>query len=91
MAIHNRYLSRWAHRIGNALAAAVAVAVVALAGIDLLPREGWLRTACLWLLLASPAVGVVFLFINPKRISLVRGIAGELGYDEFDPSKRPEA
>ena len=91
MAIHNRYLPGWAHRLANGVVAAAILVGIAVVGFSVLDSQGGLVNACWWCLWAAVPVGVAVSFLNPNRYSLVRGIGGDVGYDELNPPKRPEA
>jgi hypothetical protein len=91
VAIHNRYLPSWAHRIANAIVAAGILAGIAVIGLTFFDPTSRLTGICWWCLWAALPVGVAVLLLNPNRFSLVRGIGGEVGYDELQPEKRPEA
>ena len=91
MAIHNRYLPGWAHRLANGVVAAAILVGFAVIGLTLVDPAGKLANLCWWFLKAAAPVGFLVLFLNPKRFSLVRGVGGEVGYDELASRKRPEA
>ena len=91
MAIHNRYLPGWAHRLANGVIAAAILVGIGVIGLTVLEPSGRLASLCWWLLKAAAPAGFLLLFLNPERFSLVRGIGGEVGYDELETGKRPEA
>jgi hypothetical protein len=91
MAIHNRHLPDWAHRLVNGVVAAAVLIGISVVGLTFLDPAGTLAKMCWYLLKAALPVGVLVLFVNPERVSLVRGIGGDAGYDELSPRKRPEA
>jgi hypothetical protein len=84
MTIHNRYLSSGIHRLFNGLFGAVIAAGIGTAGVSFLSPENPLQVPSAWLLLLSPLVGVALMLLNPNRFSLVRGLAGDAGYDELN-------
>jgi len=71
--VRNHYLPQRAHRLCNALLAAL---VVLLAAVHFLP----LRFA----LTAGATVFVLILCVDPTTISFVEGLAGEDGYVDLD-------
>jgi hypothetical protein len=82
--IHNRYLPTWVHRLANGVLAFLGAASAGTSGILSFRDGSFLEAVSGWLLLLSPAVGVLFALLDPKRVSLVEGLAGEAGYDELD-------
>jgi len=64
---------------------------VAVIGLTFLDPKSTLCDLCWWMLRAAVPVGVLALLLNPQRVSLVRGIGGEVGFDELAKQKRPEA
>jgi len=91
VAIHNRFLPAWAHRVANGVVAAAILVGFAVVGLTLFDSASTVAAASWWCLRAALPIGVLALFLNPNRISLVRGIGGEVGYDELVSRKRPEA
>jgi hypothetical protein len=91
VAIHNRYLPGWAHRLANGIVAAAVLVSIAVIGLTFVDASGNLANLCWWLLKVAAPVGFLMLFVSPERFSLVRGIGGEVGYDELAKPKRPEA
>ena len=85
--IHNRYLPTWAHRLANGALAFLGTASAGAAGYVSFRSGGFLEQASGWLLLLSPVAGVIFALLNPKRISLAEGLAGEAGYDELGETR----
>jgi hypothetical protein len=81
--IHNRYLPQWAHRIANGLLGFFGCASAGAGGYVTFESSSFLEEASGWLLLLSPLAGVAFTLLNPRRVSLAQGLAGEAGYDEL--------
>jgi hypothetical protein len=87
--IHNRHLPNWAHRVANAVLGLLGCASAGAAGFAFF-REGSVQEQVAgWLLWLSPVAGVLLAALNPRRISLVEGLAGDAGYDELEDRRRP--
>ena len=70
------------HRVANAVLATVVVATLAVWALDASPPATMLSRASLWLLYASPFLGLAAaLFAH--RLSIVERIAGGDGHDEL--------
>jgi hypothetical protein len=91
VAIHNRYLPGWAHRVANAVVAAAILTGIAVIGLTFFNPTSKLTDLCWWCLRAAVPVGVMASLLNPNRFSFGRSIGGEVGYDELRSEKRPEA
>lgn len=79
--IHNRYLPSWLHRIGNGLFGAVLLFGFGSIWISE-PAGTWRHLISLCLIGASLPAGIILAFVA-HRFSIVRGVAGEDGYDEL--------
>lgn len=81
-----RYLPLWLHRIFNGLFPAVL-----LAGLGMFwygePVGSWRHIVSICLIWSSLPVGIVFAIIT-RRFSVVEGVAGEVGYEEEEPSDK---
>lgn len=78
--MHNRRLPEWLHRVVNALVVAgLWAAATAYLWLSAQPSSVW-RTVTASALSLTPLILIVMLFV---RYSLVRGVAGEDGYDEL--------
>ncbi len=78
--IHNRYLPEWLHRVFNALfIGAIWCGTSIWLWSVVSPETIWFAIAR-WLVYLTPLVIVVALFV---RSSVVRGVAGDDGYDEL--------
>ncbi len=81
--IHNRYLPTWAHRVANGLLCFFGCATAGAVGYGTFQDGSLLEQASGWLLLLSPLAGLIVALLNPRRVSLAEGLAGEAGYDEL--------
>jgi hypothetical protein len=85
MRIHNRYLPPGIHRIANGVMAALGLALVGSVGSGFVPGGSlpW-KAAVLLFMLSAPIGLLIALLIDPRKFSLVEGVAGEDGYDELE-------
>ena len=80
--IHNRFLPGWLHRIFCGLFGAVVFVTLWAWLLSVVPTEALAFEAlhsAIWL---TPVVSLLC-FLAAPRISVVRGLAGEAGYDEL--------
>jgi hypothetical protein len=83
MRIHNRYLPQWLHRIANGVMAALFLACFG-ANVSCYLTAGSLPwNAAILLLRLSAPIGLSVAMIDPRKFSLVEGVAGDDGYDEL--------
>jgi hypothetical protein len=88
MRIHNRHLPPWIHCIANGVMAALGLALVGSVGSGFVPGGSLAWKAAILLLLFSAPMGVlVALLVDPRKFSLVEGVAGDDGYDELEAEK----
>ena len=79
--VHNRYLPEWVHRIVNAFVVALVWGIATgYLWVAATPGSLW-RTIVGCASLLTPVVLVAMLFVGG---SVVRCVAGEVGYDELD-------
>jgi TRAP-type C4-dicarboxylate transport system permease small subunit len=83
MGIHNRYLPNWVHRIFNGLFAFFLNATIGVLGWVYFRNQTVICEISKGLIYLSIPIGIFVFFLNPKRISLVEGLAGVDGYDEL--------
>jgi hypothetical protein len=80
LSIHNRFLPEWLHRIVNALlVACLWGTATGYLWLSAQPNSVW-RTVTGLAVSLTPFILVAMLFV---RYSIVRGVAGENGYDEL--------
>jgi hypothetical protein len=84
MRIHNRYLPQWTHRIANGVMEALLLALFAVSGAQFVPAGSPLWKAAILLLWLSAPVGLLVSLLDPRKFSLVEGVAGDVGYDELE-------
>jgi hypothetical protein len=85
--IHNRYLPESLHRVCNAAVGFFGVGAASFcvnAHIALRFQTVGLIAAVILTILATCLLAIV----NPKRFSVVEGIAGDVGYDELAENRR---
>ena len=76
LTIHNRYLREWLHRVVNAVVVgSVWGTATGYLRLSASPAPFWK-----WAFLLTPVIVIAMLFV---RYSVVRGVAGEEGYDEL--------
>jgi hypothetical protein len=82
--VPNRYLPHWLHRLANGAVGAILSSLTAMALVRFLSAPLW----ALWLML--PVV-LICTALDPRRISLVEGCAGDIGYDGLvvDDAEKP--
>jgi hypothetical protein len=81
MRVQNRYLPSAVHRLFNGLLALFVAAALGVAGLSFFREESVLWSLSGWVFLLSPVLGLVTALVNPNRFSIVRGVAGDAGYD----------
>ena len=87
--IHNRHLPRSLHRFCNAVLGFFGVATASLwLNACLPPRFQTIGLIAAGIL--TVAATCTLAIVNPKRFSVVEGIAGEAGYDELTEDERAE-
>ena len=78
--IHNRRLPEWAHRLASGALVCAVTAGVGASGLTGGPLVARLSR---WLVYGSPILGVLAGALA-HRFSFVRGLAGEVGYDDLE-------
>lgn len=80
--IHNRFLPEWLHRVFAGIFGGAVFVTSSVLLLSEFGTEQWLAPVASYLLWSTPAV-VVVCFIVAPRFSVVRGLAGDVGYDEL--------
>ena len=76
---YNRYLPSLVHRIANALCGGLLLATIGVAIVTFLLPGPWQWMATRLILWTGLIVGTTLLTVSPKRLTLVEGVAGEMG------------
>jgi ABC-type dipeptide/oligopeptide/nickel transport system permease component len=87
MALHNRYLPLWLHRVCNGIFGITISATVACLGLSRFPPGHWLYRLSFILLWLSIPIGILLAMIA-QRFSIVEGVAGDFGYDEMEDNDK---
>jgi hypothetical protein len=82
MALHNRYLPLWLHKLCNGLLGTVGSATLAAVGLSFFQPDHLLHKLSVVLLCLSVPIGIVLAMIT-SRFSIVEHCAGGAGYDEL--------
>lgn len=89
--IHNRVVSDKVHRIFNGIFGAVVFFAAGAAGLEYFGDNPILRVIALCLVWLAIPFGIVMLFVNPKKISLVEGhTSPDVAYDELTETKEDQ-
>jgi hypothetical protein len=78
--IHNRYLPEWLHRIANAIFVGCLWCATAAYAWRAGTSDSWWHPPARWAIYITPLIILAMLFV---RRSLIRGVAGDDGYDEL--------
>lgn len=82
--IHNCILPDGVHRVMNAVFGAVVCATVGAVGWDRFSEVPLLGMVFPWLIGLAIPFGIVILFVNPKKVSIVEGhISPDISFDEL--------
>jgi hypothetical protein len=80
--IRNRRLPDWLHRLCDAVLGFFLVAALSLAGVRLLP-DRWQGTGFVAAIGLTAFAAILLAAVDPKRFSIVGGVAGDAGYDDL--------
>jgi hypothetical protein len=85
MAVHNRLLPAWVHRVANGAMAAALLGGLGSLGYSWFGGTTLAGVICKWCVLLAVPIGMAWAVLVTGRVSLVEGVGGDAGYDELVP------